>query len=124
MKPSEVSSVLCQQPTRQRAKEPDSKYKPRREVSYWSWCSKEQLQSTENLDHVQAIIDLLDGKSAALEELRARKCEIDIFSFWVSSGQGGPHLTAPVLKKLAALELEIGWDMYFEEYEESDEHGT
>jgi hypothetical protein len=40
--------------------------------------------------------------------------KIDITSFWVStSGNGGPTISPYQMRRLADLEIEIWWDIYF-----------
>ena len=119
--PEEVSRILGIEATRPRPKEPDSKYRPRREHHYWGWSSDSQIHSADGLEHVRAIIGLLQGKTEQLEQLRATGCDMDVSCYWVSSGQGGPSLDASDLAALSSLGLAIWWDVYFgdpEEYKE------
>lgn len=111
--PDKISSVLGLQSTDPRPKQPDSKYRARREYHYWRWSSSSMLQSVDGLEHVRAITSLLDGKEQQLQQLREAGCEIDVCCFRVSTGQGGPFLDVPTLAALAHLELEIWWDIYF-----------
>ena len=111
--PDQVSAVLAIEPTLSRPIDPSSKYRHRREHHYWDWESRTAEQSTDNLAHVNALLDSLQGKGAALEHLRDLGCAIDICCYWVSSGQGGPSLDLPTIEKLARLKLPIWWDIYF-----------
>src|SRR4051794_16523571 len=53
-----------------------------------------------------------------LSRLRNEGAEADIFCFWASrSGHGGPNLGTRQMKRLVALDLPIGFDVYFEQGE-------
>ncbi len=111
--PDEISSILGVQATAPCPKQPDSKYRTRREYHYWCWSSSTTLESLNGLEHVRAITSVLEGKEQQLQRLREAGCEIDICCFRVSTGQGGPFLDVPALAALAHLGLEIWWDVYF-----------
>ena len=112
--PDQISEALAIEPTLSRPIDPSSKYRRRREHHYWDWESRSAEQSTDNLAHVNAVLDSLQGKDPALEHLRELGCAIDICCYWVSSGQGGPSLHLLTLEKLARLKLPIWWDIYFD----------
>ena len=119
--PDEVSRILGLAATRPSPKEPDSKYRPRREYHYWSWSSDSQVHSQDGLEHIRAVTAIMGGKDEQLKQLREAGCEIDVCCYWVSSGQGGPSLEISDLAALSALGLPIWWDVYFgdpEEYKE------
>ena len=111
--PDEIGRALGIQATDPRPMEPDSKYRPRREYHYWDWCSKSSVESTDGIEHVRAVLQILQGKEQQLSQLREAGCAIDVCCYWVSSGQGGPFLDVPALTTLAHLGLEIWWDVYF-----------
>jgi len=93
--------------------DPASKYRPRCEVNYWGWCTRQHVASkTDNSLHIAALLALVQGKAAELEQLRSVGCETDICCFWVSDGQGGPSLDVAVMRELARLGLGIWWDVY------------
>jgi len=116
--PDEISHIIGVNATQSRPIEPNSKYRPRREHHYWGWESRSEIQTRDGLDHVRAVIGLLQGREHLLKELREGGCDIDVCCYWVSSGQGGPLLDVPTLGALARLGLEIWWDVYFGEEEE------
>jgi len=109
----EIGRILGIDATKLRPISSDSKYRHEREHHYWGWSSDSLVQSTNGLDHVGAVIELLRGKEQQLEHLRGTGCDIDLCCYWVSSGQGGPTLDAFSLGALANLGLEIWWDVYF-----------
>ena len=90
----------------------------RREWNLWKWSTRGVLQSRDNLEHLRAVVALLEGKADQLAGLRASGCQTDIICYWVSSGQGGPYLDSSTMRSLATLGLDVAWDMYFGE--ESD----
>jgi len=120
VRPDQITEMLGVEPTLGRPLDPDSKYRHRREHHYWNWESRATEQSTDGLAHINAIIGVLSGKEAALEQLRSSGCDIDVCCYWVSSGQGGPSLQLQTMTELVRLGLPIWWDVYFgntEEYE-------
>jgi hypothetical protein len=104
--------------------DPTSKYRPRREYHYWGWSSSRQLKSLDGIEHVRAVIALLDGKEHKLAQLRTNGCEIDVCCYWVSSGQGGPFLDNSALTHLSHFGLSIWWDVYFGEEDEYAEDAS
>jgi hypothetical protein len=96
--------------------DPSSKYRPRREVNYWGWCTRQHVASkTDNALHIAAILERVRGKELQLQHLRSVGCETDICCFWVSTGQGGPSLGVEVMRELSELGLSIWWDVYFDD---------
>jgi hypothetical protein len=118
MHPDRVSHILGIQASDPVPMQPGSKYRTRREYHYWDWSSSETVKSTDGLEHVRAIVALLKGKEAQLQQLRDAGCDIDVCCYWLSSGQGGPFLDVPTLAALAHYGLEIWWDVMFMDGEE------
>jgi hypothetical protein len=98
--------------------DPNSRYRPRRESHLWSWTTEGIIDSTDNVEHINAILQLLEGKESLLSELRKDGCATDIFCFWISSGQGGPFLELKTMESLLKFGLEISWDIYFDDENE------
>jgi hypothetical protein len=111
--PESIETALGIAATQAISADPDSRYRNRREWNLWKWSTRGLLHSRENLDHLQAIVSLLEGKADQLAGLRALGCQTDIFCYWVSSGQGGPYLDSETMMSLARLGLDVAWDMYF-----------
>ena len=122
--PDEVTRVLGIGATRTRPKDPDSKYRHERENHYWGWSSHSHVQSVDGLDHVRALLSMLQEKDQELAQLREAGCDIDVCCYWVSSGQGGPFLDNAALTDLARLGLEIWWDVYFGKVEDYAKDGA
>lgn len=116
--PDEIGEVLGIEATDKRPRDPNSKYRHRRESHYWSLKTREHIESTDNVKHLAAIIEQLDGRSVALKTLRDMGCQTDIFCYWVSNGQGGPSLEVDMMGDLHELGLPITWDMYFRREDE------
>jgi hypothetical protein len=119
--PDEISAVLGFAATRTRPRDPNSKYRHKRENHIWAWETHDHVKSTDNAEHIAAIISQLDGRADALQTLRDKGCEIDICNYWVSTGQGGPSLEPDMMGDLHRLGLPIWWDVYFEEEGEREE---
>ena len=111
--PDEIGRILAIEATRSRPIAPDSRYRHERENHYWGWSSDSHVQSLDGIEHVRAVISLLQGKEQQLALLREAGCDIDVCCYWVSSGQGGPFLDNLALTDLSRLGLEIWWDVYF-----------
>jgi hypothetical protein len=125
--PDRISEILGLAPTETTPRNPESKYRVRRENHLWRWTTLDAIDSQDNLVHLAAIFAKLSGKNQALDELRALGCEIDISNFWDSTGQGGPFLDRATISALNDLGLEIWWDIYFadpSEQEDASESGV
>ena len=85
----------------------------RRKFHGWFFSTKNSSGSRDTRYHLDLILTALEGKSKAIQELRARGCELDICSYWASEGQGGPEITPPQMLKLGAMGLSVWWDIYF-----------
>lgn len=124
MAPDSVGAALGVAATGAFPINPESRYRNRREWNLWKWSTRGVVHSRDNLEHLQAITTLLEGKADQLATLRGLGCETDIFCYWVSSGQGGPYLDSATMRSLAALGLDVSWDMYFGEESDYPEEGT
>jgi hypothetical protein len=116
--PEEIGRILGILGTKTRPRNPESRYRHQRESHYWAWCSAENLNSTDGLEHVRSVIERVSDKNLQLQQLRALGCELDVCCYWVSDGQGGPMLDVNSLFNLSRLGLEIWWDIYLGEKSE------
>lgn len=81
----------------------------------WFLRSRHHVQSRDNRRHIDYILAKLEGSAHTLSRIRESPgAHMDIVSFYVSTGQGGPWLMPTQLRRLADLGLEIWWDIYFE----------
>lgn len=82
-------------------------------IGVWLFSTKDRVASKDVRRHVDWLLTQLDGKDEALKRLQAEGVHTDIFCYWLSAdGQGGPTLSPGIMRRLAELELEIGFDIY------------
>ena len=79
----------------------------------WFLSSEKTVESKDTRRHIDWIISKIRDKSQELAELQAKGVEIDISCLWLSNGQGGPILSPPQIKELALFNIDIWWDVYF-----------
>ncbi len=114
MHPKVIGETLVLDATDTIPIDPSSKYRVRRETNYWCWSTQHRVASTDNAEHLAAILEAFGDKQGQLQALRDSGCETDISCFWVSTGQGGPSIEVATMGELAQLGLPISWDIYFE----------
>ena len=119
--PEKISQRLGIEPTRTAALDPESKYKHCREQHFWLLSTQDQLDSTDHIDHLHEIFGQLEGKATVLNSLRNEGCTTRVSCYWDSDGQGGPWLDLPEIKKLAEFGLDIWWDIYFVQGDETND---
>lgn len=84
----------------------------------WFLSTEKELQSVDYGRHIDWILDKLDGKEDVIHLLQKDGARVDISCFWVSkSGHGGPMLRPNQMSRLANLDIEIWWDIYFDDDE-------
>lgn len=80
----------------------------------WFLSSKDAVDSKDVRRHLDWILDQLATQRDALRVLVDHGAKIDITGYWVSAhGHGGPIISAVQLKKLADLEIDVSFDVYF-----------
>jgi hypothetical protein len=79
----------------------------------WLWSTENIIASLDTEDHLNLITEHFSEKVKELETLR-QKCKIDVMSYFVTNGQGGPSISSALMKKLSALGLDIWWDVYLD----------
>jgi hypothetical protein len=125
MHPQEVTYLLGINPTKsQVAGESRSSGSHRivNKLSGWFLSSEGVLSSRDSRDHLDWLLTKLNGKDDAIAEIHRRGWQVYFFFYWSSlSGHGGPTLSPPQMKRLAALNLEISFDCYFLNDEEIGE---
>ncbi|MEK7951772.1 DUF4279 domain-containing protein [Luteolibacter soli] len=115
--PDAVTGVMGVQPTEtQRAGDPrptkpDRTYKK----SGWWISSSGVLTSLDAREHLDWILSKLDGCDAAFEKLHAEGHLIDLCVRWDSRwGHGGPTISPVQMRRLAELQIELWFDVYFD----------
>ena len=79
----------------------------------WQWSTKNKVSSLDTEVHLNLIAKHFTEKAKELETLR-QKCQIDVISYFVTNGQGGPSVSSVLMKKLSSLGLDIWWDVYLD----------
>ena len=82
-------------------------------IGGWFLTTEDMVVSKDLRRHVDWILERLTGKDELLKNLQAEGNWMDIFCLWLSTeGHGGPTLSPSIMRRLAELELEIGFDLY------------
>src|SRR5207249_10328617 len=92
--------------------------KLKRKTNGWFFSTEKLSLSKDTRRHVDTILAGLEGKAGSIKELHLKGCQIDIVTYWVSTGQGGPWLTAAQMVNLGALGIDLWYDIYSESTEE------
>jgi hypothetical protein len=80
----------------------------------WFLDSKDAVDSKDVRRNLDWILDQLTPQRDALRALIERGAKIDITCYWVSArGHGGPIISTVQSKKLAELEIDVSYDVYF-----------
>jgi hypothetical protein len=112
--PDEIAKLLHVEPTEAfRIGDSHAQGKLHRRTNAWFFSTKKLSSSKDTRHHIDIILALLEGKEEAVKEIQARSCKIDITSYWLSTGQGGPWLMPHQMVRLGALGISIWWDVYF-----------
>jgi hypothetical protein len=112
--PEEITAVLNLEPTRFfKMGEPRGTSGRLNAFHGWFYSTKGLTESRDTRRHIDLIVEALVGKTEAVHSLQERGCRVDISSYWLSIGQGGPMLSPEQMVKLAELKIEVWWDVYF-----------
>ena len=118
--PNQISEALQIQPTDAFLKgDVHGQGRHQRKTNGWFYSTKKLCESTDGRLHLDLILAALEGKADPVEELRNRGCTLDIVSYWVSTGQGGPWLMPQQMLQLGRLGIEVWWDIYFQGEDET-----
>lgn len=116
--PHVITKTLDIEPTESFAKgDAYSQGRYTRKSNGWFWSTKGRVISTNNAEHIGAVLSKLAGKHDGMRKLTERGCHIDITNYWVSTGQGGPTLEPEQMRILSSMNIAIWWDVYFNEPE-------
>lgn len=89
-------------------------------INGWFLTSNSRVESRDSRRHVDWLLDQLAPATNALRSLQMQGCRMDIACYWVSrSGHGGPTIPPPQMRRLADLNIELGFDFY-SPYESED----
>jgi Domain of unknown function (DUF4279) len=119
LSPAEIKKALAITPTESFKKgEAHGKNKKNRffrKTNGWFYSTDKLTSSRDTRQHIDLILEALNRKGKALKTLHKKGCQINIVSYYVSTGQGGPALWPYQMLKLGKLGIEIWWDIYFSE---------
>jgi hypothetical protein len=91
-------------------------------LSGWFLSTENHVSSKDSRDHIDWLLQNLAEKDDHLIEVQQRGWKTSVSFYWLSlSGHGGPTLSPPQMKRLAELGLEIWFDCYFLDDDESGE---
>jgi hypothetical protein len=112
--PDEITELLHIVPTKFfRKGDPHNLGKLKRKANGWFYSTKEMSSSKDTRRHIDLILATLDGKDDSVKKLQIMGCKLDITSYWVSVGQGGPWLMPQQMLQLGTLGIEVWWDICF-----------
>lgn len=120
--PDEISALMQLKATRQwRMGEqlvPIDGERPRTaNLGGWLLSSRDRVKSTDAARHLEFLLDCLQGSGSCLRSLIARGYKMDVVVAWFSdSWNTCPAITPQVMQKLAALDLELWFDVYLDEW--------
>lgn len=80
------------------------------------WVKRSGLEEKASIEeHLEALLELLEGREEALAELGRAGAEMDIFlGVFLRDLQGGFSISASLMRRLAQLELVLDFDIYGE----------
>lgn len=79
----------------------------------WFLSSEGIVASKDARRHLDWLLDQLVPRAGSLLQLRSRGASMDVSCFWASAhGHGGPTVSSSQSSKLAALGLDLWFDVY------------
>lgn len=115
LEPGAATACLGVQPSRIQVRgelpRPISKHPLK--YSGWFLESKGHVQSRDARRHIDWLLLQLQGKAAAIAELKAEGHRVDACVYWESVGHGGPTLDPGHMAQLGELGVELWFDVYF-----------
>ena len=112
----EVTSLVKAEPTKTQKKgDLQSAASPRHDKKTGWWISSEgAVSSKDSRDHIDFILSKLADSDDGFAVLHSRGYLVDLCIRWDSlSGHGGPTLSPIQMSRLAALDIEVWFDIYF-----------
>ena len=115
--PTLVSAALGLEPTKKQSAgesyERRGKSRTYR-LSGWFLRSEGHVESYDTAKHLDWLLQQLHPRLEVLKRLRSEGWRMDIACLWDShSGHGGPTLSPELLRRLAAVDIELWFDIYF-----------
>jgi Domain of unknown function (DUF4279) len=89
-------------------------------IGIWALDTENIVKSRDLRRHIDWIIDQVSEKQLVFDELRRQDYKMDVFCLWIrSGGTGGPTLSSRNMRGLGALDLEMGFEFWDTEEEDS-----
>lgn len=116
---SDITSLLAMEPTSAANKGAISTNSLGKEriiqSSYWMLSSEHCIESKDLRDHLDWLLDKLEEKSVGLKSIQNLEgIKLTISCVWWSAfGHGGPVLWPEQMRRMADLDLECSFDVYF-----------
>src|SRR5690606_22406714 len=112
--PDQITNTLQIEPTEYfRKGDSHSHGKLKRKANGWFYSTEKLSSSNDTRQHMDLILAALTDKIDFVKNLQNDGCKIDICSYWVSVGQGGPWLMPEQMLQLGTLGIPVWWDIYF-----------
>jgi len=84
----------------------------------WFFDTKE-LDSVDVTDHLDLLLKELKSYCVDMKKIKEMGCSYLTYCFWSSvSGNGGPELKPRQMAELAAMDMELHFDLWFDPPEE------
>jgi hypothetical protein len=119
VEPDRITSTLGFGPTKSFKMGDERASGRRNKVHGWFYSTEGVLESRDTRRHIDYVLNALNDKTAAVHLLQNEGCQFDICSYWLSIGQGGPSLWPYQMARLAELKIEVWWDVYFSNEDET-----
>jgi hypothetical protein len=113
----EISEIVGAKPTKARNRNQGARRAVEREFTVWTLSSKAAVDSVDENEHIDFLLNILAGSVRSLARLRDEGCTMDVFCYFETDGQGGPSLTHVQMRALSDLGLDIAWDLYSQDHD-------
>ena len=111
--PVEVSSILSIDPDRSVCKGEEIRQGTIAKQNAWIYTSKDRVESDNLENHIEFLLDAIDGKSLSLNTVLESDSWMRILCFWESpEGNGGPVLSSKLIRKLSKFPFDIEFDVW------------
>lgn len=116
--PNEITKLLGITPTYSHQKGEDiyegKLTSGKRKTGGWLLDSESQVESRDSRRHIDWLLDHVENKIDIIHELQENGYVIDLLCYWLSDhGEGGPIVSVEETIRLAKLNIELGFDIYF-----------
>lgn len=90
-------------------------------ISIWALDTDCIITSRDTRRHLDWLLDQLEPKRDVLTQFRERGYEMDLYCMWCGlGGTGGPMLSPYQMTRMAALQLTIGFEFWYEDEDEDE----